>query len=81
MKKYIKYTKRIIALLTVVLLNVNTFATTASNDGSAFITKADFDELVTDFNAKMNEYQSALNAKIDYAVANYIAGMSVISSQ
>lgn len=81
MKKYMKYIKRITALLVIAALNVHTFASTSSNDGSAFITKADFDELVVDFNNKMSEYQSALNAKIDNAVANYIAGMSVVSTQ
>ena len=81
MKKYVKHMKRIIALLVIVVLNIHTFATSSSNDGSQFVTKADFDSLVTDFNKKMNEYQSGLNAKIDNAVANYIAGMSAISTQ
>ena len=76
MRKLINLYKRNIAVFAIVLMSINTFATTASNDGSSFVTKAEFDNLMIGFNDRMNEYQAALNAKIDQAVSGYIAGMS-----
>lgn len=76
MKKFINLYKRSIAVFAIVIMSVNTFATTASNDGSAFVTKAEFDGLLKGFNDKMDEYQAALNTKIDDAVAGYLSGMS-----
>ena len=79
MNKFIKLGKRILALFIVVLLNINTYATANSNDGSQFITKAEFDALTENFNKLMDSYQSGLNAKIDNAISNYIAGLSTVS--
>ena len=76
MKKFSKIGKRVIALFVVALLNINTYATQSSNDGSKFITKAEFDTLMEGFNNKMNEFESALNAKIDDSIAGYLAGLS-----
>ena len=64
------------ALFIVVLLNINSYAAVGANDGSAFVTKAEFDALVNTFNEQMDTYQSGLNAKIDGAIANYLAGLS-----
>ena len=72
MKKFLKFGKKIIALFIIVLLNVNTYATVNANDGSAFVTKAEFDTLVKNFNEAMNSYQSGLNAKIDDSISNYL---------
>ena len=76
MKKFLKFGKKIIALFIIVLLNVNTYATVNANDGSAFVTKAEFDTLVKNFNEAMNSYQSGLNAKIDDSISNYLGGLS-----
>ena len=45
-KKYLKITKRIIALFVILVLNMSSFAAVGANDGSAFVTKAEFDALV-----------------------------------
>ena len=74
MKKFSKIGKRVLAFFLVALMNINTYAAVGANDGTAFVTKAEFDDMMYDFNIKMNEYQSALNAKIDTAIANYLAG-------
>ena len=76
MKKIYKMSKRIVALFMILLLCTNTYATSSSFDGTAFVTKAEFDSLVANFNDQMNVYQSGLNAKIDNAVTSYIAGLS-----
>ena len=79
MKKFSKIGKRVLAFFLVALMNINTYATTTANDGSSFVTKAEFDDMMYDFNIKMNEYQSALNAKIDASISSYLAGMSAQS--
>ena len=79
MRKLINLYKRKIAVFAIVLMSINTFATTASVDGSSFITKSEFDSLMKEFNGQMDTYQAALNAKIDYAIANYISGSSSLS--
>ena len=76
MKKFSKVGKRVMALFIVALMNINTYATQSSNDGSAFVTKAEFDTLMKNFNENMNIYQADLNAKIDAAIAGYISGLS-----
>ena len=68
-----------LALFIVVLLNINSYAAVGANDGSAFVTKAEFDALVNTFNDQMDTYQSGMNAKIDGAIANYLAGLSGLS--
>ena len=64
------------ALFIVVLLNINSYAAVGANDGSAFVTKAEFDALVNTFNEQMDTYQSGINAKIDGSIANYLGGLS-----
>ena len=68
-----------LALFIVVLLNINSYAAVSANDGSAFVTKAEFDALVNTFNEQMDTYQSGLNAKIDGAISNYLAGLSSVT--
>ena len=70
-----------LALFIVVLLNINSYAAVGANDGSAFVTKAEFDALVNTFNDQMDTYQSGLNTKIDGAIANYLAGLSSLTQQ
>lgn len=76
MNKFVRFSKRLLALFIVAILNINTYATTTSNDGSAFVTKAEFDTLINNFNKQMNIYQADLNAKIDNSIASYIGGLS-----
>ena len=81
MKKFFKLGKRMLALFIVVLLNINSYAAVGANDGSAFVTKAEFDALVNTFNEQMDTYQSGLNAKIDGAISNYLAGLSSVTTE
>ena len=76
MKKLFKIGKRITAFFVVILLNINSYAAVGANDGSAFVTKAEFDALVNTFNEQMDTYQSSIVSKIDGAIANYLAGLS-----
>ena len=60
---------------------MNSFtAVVSDNDGSAFITKAEFDSLKNDFQSQIDQYNSAIDSKIDNAIASYLAGISVSKS-
>ena len=62
----------------VLLLSIENFAAIVSdNDGSAFITKAEFDSLKNDFQSQIDQYNTSIDSKIDGAIASYLAGISV----
>ena len=82
MRKSTRIVKRIFALLLVVLMSINTFgAVVSDNDGSAFITKAEFDSLKNNFQAQIDQYNTSIDNKIDGAIASYLAGISVSKTQ
>ncbi len=71
--------KIILSLLLVIsLLSSNILAAVVSdNDGSAFITKAEFDSLKSSFQTELDSYNSHIDDKIDYAISSYLAGITV----
>lgn len=52
-------------------------AVVSDNDGSAFITKAEFDSLKNTFQSQINSYNSQISTKIDDAIASYLSGVVV----
>ena len=50
-------------------------AVLSDNDGSAFITKSEFDSLKNSFQSQLDNYNTAIDSKIDQAIASYIAGI------
>ncbi|MBP3200435.1 MAG: hypothetical protein J6M39_02145 [Lachnospiraceae bacterium] len=76
MRKSTRIVKRVFALLLVVLMSIESLgAVVSDNDGSAFITKAEFDSLKNDFQAQIDQYYSSIDSKIDGAIAGYLAGV------
>ena len=70
--------KRAVATFLVVLMSIESFAAVVGdNDGAAFITKAEFESLKNDFQTQINRYNFSLDSKIDGAIANYLAGVTV----
>ena len=70
--------KKLACLILVVLMNINTLgALVSDNDGSAFITKAEFDSLKNNFQNQINQYNTSIDSKIDGAIANYLSGVKV----
>ena len=70
--------KKALCLIFAFLLSINSFAAVVSdNDGSAFITKAEFDSLKSNFQSQIDSYNIAIDSKIDYAVASYLAGIKL----
>ena len=77
-----KLLKKGLTLFLVLFLCVNNFAAIVSdNDGSAFITKAEFDSLKNNFQAQIDLYNTSIDQKIDGAIAAYLAGIKVTVKQ
>ena len=78
MNKASRLIKRRLALILVLLFSIESFAAVVGdNDGAAFITKAEFDSLKNNFQSQIDQYNTSIDAKIDGAVAAYLAGISV----
>ena len=77
MKKSKKIKSIFSIILSIVLLsNIHFAAIVSDNDGSAFITKKEFEALKQDFAEQINNYNSSIDSKIDGAIAAYLAAMS-----
>ena len=60
----------------VITINICAFAAVVSdNDGSAFITKAEFDSLNNAFQSQLNQFNTQIDSKIDTAIAGYLSGV------
>ena len=68
--------KKALCLIFAFLLSINSFAAIVSdNDGAAFVTKAEFDSLKKNFADQIDNYNESIDAKIDGAIASYLAGI------
>ena len=68
----------VISLLSCEILCYNMFcAIVSDNDGSAFISKAEYDSLKSGFQSQINQYNTSIDNKIDDAIAGYLAGIKV----
>ena len=76
MKKGI-FIKILIAICVINLLHVDFATVVADNDGSAFITKAEFDALKNDFQVQLDRYNTSIDSKIDDAIASYLGGITI----
>ena len=64
--------KSFLVLLLVFIYSLNTYSAVVSdNDGSAFITKAEYDSLKNSFQSQLDSYNTQLDYKIDSAIAGY----------
>ena len=65
-----------VAQFLVLLLSIESFgAVVSDNDGSAFITRAEFYSLKNDFQSQLDAYNATIDSKIDNAIAGYLAGL------
>ena len=81
MKKSTRIVKRALALFLIVLMSIESFgAVVSDNDGSAFITKAEFDSMKNDFQSQIDQYNTSIDSKIDGAIAAYLAGIKTANS-
>ena len=64
------------SVIMVMILITQSFAAIVSdNDGSAFVTKSEFEALKTDFANQIQTYNESIDNKIDGAIASYLAGI------
>ena len=78
MKKSTIIVKRLLALFLVVLMSIESLgAVVGDNDGSAFITKAEFDSLKNNFQSQIDNYNTSIDSKIDGAIASYLSGIKM----
>lgn len=69
---------RVLCLIISLMLTINCFAAIVSdNDGSAFVTKSEFEALKKDFSDQVANYNSSIDSKIDGAIASYLAGINI----
>lgn len=72
--------KKIIAGVLIVLLSFNSFAAIVSdNDGSAFVTKAEFESLKKDFADQIDNYNTSIDSK-KYLYSYYVGGVGACYS-
>ena len=72
---------KLICISLVFVLCTNIFAAVVSdNDGSAFITKSEFDSLKNNFQSQLDSYNSSIDSKIDGAIASYLSGIKMEST-
>ena len=68
--------KKALCLIFAFLLSINSFAAVVSdNDGSAFVTKAEFEGLKKDFADQITNYNTSIDSKLDGSIASYLAGV------
>jgi hypothetical protein len=78
MKKSTRFLKKLMALFLVVLMSIKSFAAIVSdNDGSAFVTKAEFEAMKNGFAEQITNYNESIDSKIDGAIAAYLAGLQL----
>lgn len=69
---------RVISIMCIICISINTYCIEVSdNDGSAFITKAEFDALKSSFQSQIDTYNQSIDSKIDTAIASYLSGISI----
>lgn len=79
--KFVLRFKSILLIIVIVFTQINSFAAVVSdNDGSSFITKAEFDSLRSTFQGQIDEFNQGIDAKIDSVISNYIAGIKPINT-
>lgn len=76
MKRVIKICASAFIIFSLLLTNV--FAVVVSdNDGSAFVTKAEYDSLKNNFQSQIDSFNSSIDSKIDTAISSYLAGINI----
>ena len=70
--------KKALCLIFAFLLSIESFgAVVSDNDGSAFVTKAEFEALKNNFAAQIDNYNTSIDSKIDGSIASYLAGIKL----
>ncbi len=69
---------KIFIIAFVIMFSLSSFgAIVNDNDGSAFITKSEFEALKEEFANQLTSYNDSIDGKIDGAIASYLAGIKL----
>lgn len=80
MKSLTKLLKNVSVICLILMFGFTSYSAVISdNDGSAFITKAEFESLKESFVKQINNYNESIDKKIDGAIASYLAGINMTS--
>lgn len=74
---HVKEIKSLIISIAMLLCTSTFSAVVSDNDGSAFITRAEFDSLKSNFQTQVDSYNYSIGNKIDAAIDSYLAGLNV----
>lgn len=69
-----------VAIVCLMIINISFFnyaAIVSDNDGSAFVTKAEFESMKKSFDEQVAQYNTSIDGKIDGAIATYLAGIKL----
>ena len=73
-----KISKKLLSIIFSICICSYSFAAIVSdNDGSAFVTKSEFETLKTNFANQIQTYNESIDNKIDGAIASYLAGINI----
>ena len=70
--------KKIVIVIIILAVSFESFsAVVGDNDGDAFVTKHEFEELKKSLDSQLDRYNNSIDNKIDGAIANYLNGIRV----
>ena len=70
--------RNILIFIFIIIITFNSFsAIVQDNDGSAFITKFEFETLKKDFSQQISKYNASIDSKIDGHIASYLDGIKL----
>lgn len=78
------FIKKILCSLLLIVLIANQLchaAIVSDNDGSAFVTKNEFESMKENFKSQVENYNASIDARIDGAIAAYLAGMRLSTKE
>ena len=70
--------RKVLCFVFALTISMNCFAAIVSDDdGSAFITKSEFEALKKNFASQIEQYNTSIDTKLDGAIAYYLAGIKL----
>ena len=69
--------KKILLFIIILFIFETNAAIVSDNDGSAFVTKAEFESLKGNFAGQIKNYETSIDKKVDGAIASYLAGVNL----
>ena len=73
MTKLIRLSKKIILLVLMIAVPINSFAAVSVSDGSAFVSKSEFSSTINNLSNRVSTIENTLDAKIDSLVSSYLS--------